>query len=840
MNTPKKELPAQPIQQEQTVLINGPANSEALLKRGNMALEDKEWDKAIEYYNAVLNLDAECAAAYLGIVKARLHVFSDAEFEAAYRNAKQDDLKELKYAMRFDAKIATFITEIQEREELRKQEEEQKRQAKRKAEEEERKRREVERAEAEKKRTAERLERERQLQRMREEKRQARVKKVKVIVPVAILIVIVSVVANVLVRNARIAAENERMAATYEEATVLAEQGNYQEAAQKFAELGDYEDSATKAQQAQLLYDYGVAQALLAEGKFDAAIELFEQLGNFEEAPQMLMEAKYQYGVKLFNSGSKGRGVALLYSLGDYKDAQCYKALITEEETQSNSAYENTVTYTYDDMERLIYRKSVTSDLRHNGSNYYNYYNVSTDEYTYDKQGYLILHSYISEGSSWNKTEYAYDEEGRKISATTFDAYGIEVERTSYDNEGRVILVSCEDEEGAIKESESYTYDEYGNVLTYESYDSDWLDKEIKTKETYTYEFDDNGTYLLSSSVYERFEESGGPYGGFYKSQANKTSYVYDESGRLLSETKEDSSGEITIVEYTYDENGHLLSELTEYSSGKSQLIEYDEMGNVTQKTSKDEFGKEKDLTKNKYDDYGNRTHFYVKSSNTNRYTEYTYRFVYVPEDETVYNEAVELMKNGQYADAAKKFQRIGAYKDSLALVTECATILATQYESSGDNKNAIIWYETAKDKEKANKLMYDYVLANKDGENTTTYDYLVKLSEEDYLDSKSIYSSLYKFSIKLSIDDYKLCYVVTGGPPKDGVSIRIVNEARWSNGSKSTYEISEDYTFTSPAEKEGEEQMREVKLFYAYRHTITAYDGITGKQLAQIVDPYN
>lgn len=96
----------------QVPLVNGPANSEALLKRGDMALEDGEWDKAISFYNAVLNLDAECGAAYFGIVKAKLRVFSNADFETAYKYARQDDVKELKYAIRFNDSIAAFIGEL--------------------------------------------------------------------------------------------------------------------------------------------------------------------------------------------------------------------------------------------------------------------------------------------------------------------------------------------------------------------------------------------------------------------------------------------------------------------------------------------------------------------------------------------------------------------------------------------------------------------------------------------------------------------------------------------------------------------------------------------------------
>ena len=53
---------------KETVVVHneGGGNVQALLKRGNMALEDGEWSKADEFFEQVLNQDAECAEAYLG------------------------------------------------------------------------------------------------------------------------------------------------------------------------------------------------------------------------------------------------------------------------------------------------------------------------------------------------------------------------------------------------------------------------------------------------------------------------------------------------------------------------------------------------------------------------------------------------------------------------------------------------------------------------------------------------------------------------------------------------------------------------------------------------------
>lgn len=59
----------------ETVVVQqtAPANSniQALLDRGNMAIEDEEWEKADGFFEEVLNQDAKCAEAYFGKLLAR-------------------------------------------------------------------------------------------------------------------------------------------------------------------------------------------------------------------------------------------------------------------------------------------------------------------------------------------------------------------------------------------------------------------------------------------------------------------------------------------------------------------------------------------------------------------------------------------------------------------------------------------------------------------------------------------------------------------------------------------------------------------------------------------------
>ena len=66
----KKTEPIQPQPVQQPVYVSGGPNVTAMLKRGQQALEDGEWDKARDFFNQVLNMDAENAEAFLGLALA--------------------------------------------------------------------------------------------------------------------------------------------------------------------------------------------------------------------------------------------------------------------------------------------------------------------------------------------------------------------------------------------------------------------------------------------------------------------------------------------------------------------------------------------------------------------------------------------------------------------------------------------------------------------------------------------------------------------------------------------------------------------------------------------------
>ena len=59
---------------KETVISSGNANTAPLLKRIFIFLEDEDWDSAEEYCEKVLDIDPECAEAYLGKLMAELRV----------------------------------------------------------------------------------------------------------------------------------------------------------------------------------------------------------------------------------------------------------------------------------------------------------------------------------------------------------------------------------------------------------------------------------------------------------------------------------------------------------------------------------------------------------------------------------------------------------------------------------------------------------------------------------------------------------------------------------------------------------------------------------------------
>ena len=83
-----KGSPTKPEQSQSQTIIQqvsgGGPNVTALITRGKMALEDGKFDDARKYYDQVLNMDAECADAYLGLAMAEHKLHDQKKFAKEY------------------------------------------------------------------------------------------------------------------------------------------------------------------------------------------------------------------------------------------------------------------------------------------------------------------------------------------------------------------------------------------------------------------------------------------------------------------------------------------------------------------------------------------------------------------------------------------------------------------------------------------------------------------------------------------------------------------------------------------------------------------------------------
>ena len=108
---------SQQVQQvvQQTVVQSGP-NIEALLQRGNMALEDSEWEKAKDFFDSVLNMDAKCGEAYLGLAMGEAEKSKRDSFATAYTNvgSSLQKSKNVARARKFDPELEKWFSDLDE------------------------------------------------------------------------------------------------------------------------------------------------------------------------------------------------------------------------------------------------------------------------------------------------------------------------------------------------------------------------------------------------------------------------------------------------------------------------------------------------------------------------------------------------------------------------------------------------------------------------------------------------------------------------------------------------------------------------------------------------------
>ncbi len=97
----------QPIIQENIVVSQNENNINSLLDRGNMALEDRDWERADEFFEHILNIDSKNAQAYMGkalamekcstideLVQKRLEITKNVNSEILYWKVSDNHVNE--------------------------------------------------------------------------------------------------------------------------------------------------------------------------------------------------------------------------------------------------------------------------------------------------------------------------------------------------------------------------------------------------------------------------------------------------------------------------------------------------------------------------------------------------------------------------------------------------------------------------------------------------------------------------------------------------------------------------------------------------------------------------
>ena len=103
----------------------------------------------------------------------------------------------------------------------------------------------------------------------------------------------------------------------YKKAISLYEDGQYEEAAMKFTELGDYENSAEMAKTCK----YEAAKALFDSGSYEEARKAFADLGEYEESANYVKECDYNIASALFDAGEYEASIEIFTKISDFKDS---------------------------------------------------------------------------------------------------------------------------------------------------------------------------------------------------------------------------------------------------------------------------------------------------------------------------------------------------------------------------------------------------------------------------------------------------------------------------------------------------------------------------------------
>ena len=236
-----------------------------LLKRIFRFLEDGDWNSANEYCEKVLDINPDCAEAYVGKLMAELHVYKREELanctqaleqKSSYKNALRLATPRLAKELAQYAELAGLNHKKQNK------------------------------------------------------------KKALLFVLAAIflaLIIFVLIYIFIIIPNGN-----------YNDALALKNAGKYSEAIVAFQELNGYKDSEDQIKECeQLLLDsqYNAGIVAMNNQEYQKAMSIFGNIVDYKDVSSKLRECKYQYAMDLTQQERFGEAYSYFYELKDYKDS---------------------------------------------------------------------------------------------------------------------------------------------------------------------------------------------------------------------------------------------------------------------------------------------------------------------------------------------------------------------------------------------------------------------------------------------------------------------------------------------------------------------------------------
>lgn len=260
----------------------------------------------------------------------------------------------------------------------------------------------------------------------------------------------------------------------YDAAIALLDSGNYSDARESFAALGDYKDSKEMIKKC----DYQMGMQLFGNQQYDDAIRYFTAAEDYENSKEMIDACSYQKALQYYNSKQYNEAIEAFDTAGNYQDSsekanECRYILADRELFIGNLDYAeqlfNELGLYKDSTNKAVLCKTRRADLEAKAiyeqldeayqilASYRQ--SLSSANSLGQCTSYQAVYNRIGTTTSYNVAEYL----GIKSSSVTGAKYIVVYDMTYKELEEAFRAVG--DEEGLKKITDSMQDDQYGNPI---------------------------------------------------------------------------------------------------------------------------------------------------------------------------------------------------------------------------------------------------------------------------------------------------------------------------------------------------------------------------------------